>query len=255
MDHLVKQGIDLCFLQDTLPNQSGLEFCQTYTNAAETERIPSSFFRATGIGTGSTRQRSGRLSQDALPNPGSPGLVENWCQMILSPNNGQAQALLLESDGATNGDRPLILLVDDSKIIHTFIGNALRESPYHLLSAYDGGEGFRLAVEHVPDLLISDIDMPVMNGYEMCQRIKETESTRGIPILILSARGAGVDIDHGFDAGANDFLTKTVADNELLSRIEMTLDSALASQREKSSSSKTAACNARLTPRAWCSRT
>ncbi|MBT7417275.1 MAG: response regulator, partial [Gemmatimonadetes bacterium] len=65
--------------------------------------------------------------------------------------------------------------------------NALRESPYHLLSAYDGEEGFRLAVEHVPDLLVSDIDMPVMNGYEMCQRIKETESTRGIPILILSA--------------------------------------------------------------------
>ncbi len=86
--------------------------------------------------------------------------------------------------------------------------------------------------------------MPVMNGYEMCQRIKETESTRGIPILILSARGAGVD----------DFLTKTVADNELLSRIEMTLDSALASQREKSSSSKTAACNTRLSPGAWRSR-
>ena len=105
--------------------------------------------------------------------------------------------------------------------------------PYHLLSAYDGGEGFRLAVEHVPDLLISDIDMPVMNGYEMCQRIKETESTRGIPILILSARGAGVDIDRGFDADANDFLTRPVADNELLSRIEMTLDSALTSQREK----------------------
>jgi putative two-component system response regulator len=102
-----------------------------------------------------------------------------------------------------------------------------------LLSAYDGGEGFRLAVEHVPDLLISDIDMPVMNGYEMCQRIKETESTRGIPILILSARGAGVDIDRGFDAGANDFLTKPVADNELLSRIEMMLDSTLTSQREK----------------------
>ena len=135
-----------------------------------------------------------------------------------------------------------------------FVGKALRESPYHLLSAYDGGEGFRLALEHAPDLLISDIDMPVMNGYEMCQRIKETESTRGIPILILSAHCAGVDIDHGFDASANDFLTKTVADNELLSRIEMTLDSALASQPEKSSSSKTAACNTRLSPRAWRSR-
>jgi len=122
-----------------------------------------------------------------------------------------------------------------------------------LLSAYNGGEGFRLALEHAPDLLISDIDMPVMNGYEMCQRIKESESTRGIPILILSARGAGVDIDRGFDAGANDFLTKTVADNELLSRIEMTLDSALASLTREVLV-KTATCNARLSPRAWRSR-
>ena len=234
MDHLDKQGVDLCFLQDTLPNESGLEFCQTYTNAAETERIPIVIF-----------SRQPELEPEALAKGAADflkmpcqtqealGLVENWCQMIRSPNNGQAQAPLLESDGATNGDRPRILLADDSKIIHTFIGNALRESPYHLLSAYDGGEGFRLAVEHVPDLLISDIDMPVMNGYEMCQRIKETESTRGIPILILSARGAGVDIDRGFDAGANDFLTKPVADNELLSRIEMMLDSTLTSQREK----------------------
>lgn len=234
MDHLDKQDVDLCFLQDTLPNESGLEFCQTYTNAAETERIPIVIF-----------SRQPELEPEALAKGAADflkmpcqtqealGLVENWCQMIRSPNNGQAQAPLRESDRATNGDRPLILLVDDSKIIHTFIGNALRESPYHLLSAYDGEEGFRLAVEHVPDLLVSDIDMPVMNGYEMCQRIKETESTRGIPILILSARGAGVDIDRGFDAGANDFLTKPVADNELLSRIEMMLDSTLTSQREK----------------------
>ena len=113
-----------------------------------------------------------------------------------------------------------------------------------MLSAYNGGEGFRLALEHAPDLLISDIDMPVMNGYEMCQRIKETESTRGIPVLILSARGAGVDIDRGFDA---------VADNELLSRIEMTLDSALASLTREVLV-KTATCNARLSPRAWRSR-
>ena len=61
-----------------------------------------------------------------------------------------------------------------------FVGNGLRESPYHLVSAYDGGEGFRLTLEHAPDLLISDIDMPVMNGYEMCQRIKETKISKSL---------------------------------------------------------------------------
>lgn len=49
-----------------------------------------------------------------------------------------------------------------------FVGNALPESPYHLLSAYDDGEGFGLALEHAPVLLISDIEMPKINGYEMC---------------------------------------------------------------------------------------
>ena len=100
-----------------------------------------------------------------------------------------------------------------------------------MLNAFDGDEGYRLAVESQPDLVISDIDMPKMNGYEMCQQIKENASARDIPILILSARGSGLDIDRGFDAGANDFLTKPVADNELIRRIEMTLGGT--SQREK----------------------
>lgn len=61
-------------------------------------------------------------------------------------------------------------------------------------------------------------------------------------------------MEHGFNAGINDFLTKTGADNELLNRIEMTLDSALASHREQTPPPKTAVCNARLSPRAWRSR-
>ncbi|MBT6620570.1 MAG: response regulator [Gemmatimonadetes bacterium] len=89
MDHLDKQSVDLCFLQDTLPNESGLEFCQTYTNAAETERIPIVIF-----------SRQPELEPEALAKGAADflkmpcqtqealGLVENWCQMIRSPNNG-----------------------------------------------------------------------------------------------------------------------------------------------------------------------
>ena len=234
MTHLDGNKVDLCFLQDVLPDESGLEFCRTYATTSETERIPIVIFsrqpelepEALAKGAADFLKMPCQ-TQDAL------ALVENWGSMINAPLNGQAQAIHAEPNGEPDTDRPLILLVDDSKIIHTFVSNALRESSYHLLSAYDGAEGYRMAVERTPDLIISDIDMPVMNGYEMCQQIKENASTSEIPILILSARGAGVDIDRGFDAGANDFLTKPVADNELLSRIEMTLDGAFASQREK----------------------
>ncbi|HIO79693.1 TPA: adenylate/guanylate cyclase domain-containing response regulator [Candidatus Poribacteria bacterium] len=87
----------------------------------------------------------------------------------------------------------------------------------------DGVEGLQKAVEYMPDLIISDLDMPNMNGYEMCQEIKQRNATQDIPVVILSVRGTGLDIDKGFDVGANDFLTKPVDEAELISRINLTL--------------------------------
>jgi DNA-binding response OmpR family regulator len=234
MSYLDRKDVDLCFLQDELLDESGLDFCRAYATGAAVEPIPIVIF-----------SRQAELEPEALAKGAADflkmpcqsqealGLVENWGNMICAPSNGEAPATKADPNGNSADDRPLILLVDDSKIIHTFVGNALRESAYRLISAYDGEEGYRTAIERMPDLIISDIDMPHMNGYEMCHQIKENESTRQIPILILSARGSGVDIDRDFDAGANDFLTKPVADNELLSRIEMTLDGTFANQREK----------------------
>ena len=71
-------------------------------------------------------------SQEAL------GLVDNWGDIICTPSNGEATATKADLNGNPADDRPLILLVDYSKIIHTFFGNALRESPYHLINAYGG---------------------------------------------------------------------------------------------------------------------
>lgn len=116
-----------------------------------------------------------------------------------------------------------ILLVDDSHVIHAYVDKALEGTGYRVLHAYDGVEGVEVALASQPDLVISDLDMPNLDGYGLCERLREVESTRGIPIVILSARGKGVDIDRGFDVGANDFLTKPVSENELLSRIEMLL--------------------------------
>lgn len=118
-----------------------------------------------------------------------------------------------------------ILLVDDSSVIHSFVENALRGTGYRLLHANDGLEGLEAATKEVPDLVISDIDMPNLDGFEMCRKLRGKSATEAVPILILSARGKGVDIDRGFDVGANDFLSKPVSENELLSRIEQILSS------------------------------
>lgn len=114
-----------------------------------------------------------------------------------------------------------ILLVDDSMVIHAYVEAALKPHGFRVLHAHDGQEGFEVASAEHPDLVLSDIDMPVLNGFEMCGKLREQAATADLPILILSARGAGVDIDRGFDVGANDFLTKPVSENELISRIEL----------------------------------
>lgn len=116
-----------------------------------------------------------------------------------------------------------ILLVDDSTIIHTFVRQALQTTGYILSDAHDGLEGFAAARRILPDLVISDIDMPNLDGYEMCRRLRADSATQSVPILILSGRSRGVDVERGFSVGANAFLSKPVAQRELLSRIDQLL--------------------------------
>ncbi len=140
-----------------------------------------------------------------------------------------------ESAETSTGPRATILLVDDSLVIHAYVEAALKPHGFHVLHAHDGAEGLAVATQERPDLILSDVDMPVMNGFDMCRKVREQEAIRDTPILILSARGAGVDIDRGFDVGANDFLTKPVSENELISRLDMTLgmEGAASRPREK----------------------
>lgn len=126
-----------------------------------------------------------------------------------------------------------ILLVDDSSVIHSFVEETLANTGHRLLHANDGLEGLTVARKTRPDLVISDIDMPNLDGYEMCRRLRKEPATQAVPILILSARGKGVDIDRGFDVGANDFLSKPVSENELLSRIEQVIWSSEPAERRR----------------------
>ena len=155
-------------------------------------------------------------------------LVEQWLALQAggrpepeAPAPAQAPTPMETPTPGADGGATRVLLVDDSQVIHGYVERALAPHGFEVLHANDGREGLEAALRERPDLIISDIDMPEMNGYEMCRAVKEHPETRSIPILILSARGAGVDIDLGFDVGANDFLTKPVSENELLSRVQL----------------------------------
>jgi DNA-binding response OmpR family regulator len=123
--------------------------------------------------------------------------------------------------------------VDDSQLVHNVVAEFLTAHDFEVIQAFDGVEGFQKTIEFIPDLIIADIDMPRMDGYELCRQIKKTESARHIPIIMLSSHGTGMDIDKGFDVGVADYLTKPVNLDKLLSRIHLIIDSDTAQERQQ----------------------
>lgn len=114
-------------------------------------------------------------------------------------------------------------MIDDSRLARHILRRVLIKNGYKVIDACGGNEGIKLACDKIPDLVLCDIEMPSMDGYDVCRSLKSCNFTADIPFIFLSCKSAGLDIDKAFDVGANDFLSKPVNDNELLSRIKLTL--------------------------------
>ncbi len=111
----------------------------------------------------------------------------------------------------------LILVVDDEAPIVEILKFNLTKSGYRVLAAYDGEEGFRLATSEKPDLILLDVMLPKMDGFEVCKKIREKHST---PIIMLTARDEEVDKVLGLELGADDYITKPFSVRELLARVK-----------------------------------
>lgn len=114
-----------------------------------------------------------------------------------------------------------ILLIEDEKKIADTISKGLRELDYHVVTAYDGKIGFRLFESASFDLIITDINLPGINGYDLCKAIRS--HNQHIPIIMLTALDTTDDKIEGFDAGADDYLVKPFEFRELLVRIRALL--------------------------------
>ncbi|HOK40038.1 MAG TPA: response regulator [bacterium] len=130
-------------------------------------------------------------------------------------------------------NKKFILIVDDSKTIHTQLRQILMENNFNVIEAYNGKEALEILERKKPDLILSDIEMPEMDGYEFCKRVKTNPKTENIPFVILSSLTGGLNIDRGFDAGANDYLTKPIDNEELISRINALITETTHYTREK----------------------
>jgi two-component system alkaline phosphatase synthesis response regulator PhoP len=116
-----------------------------------------------------------------------------------------------------------ILIAEDERDIRDLIAFTLRFAGYEVFAATNGEEAVQMAPKVNPDLILMDVRMPRMTGYEACRAIKQTPSLKDIPVVFLSAKGQESEIKQGLDAGAEEYLLKPFAPDQLTARIKTIL--------------------------------
>jgi DNA-binding response OmpR family regulator len=114
-------------------------------------------------------------------------------------------------------DRKILVIEDDPATLR-LMGYTLRHGGYQVLTASNGLEGIRKAQNEKPDLIILDVMLPGIDGFEICHRLRSKPSTAQLPILMLSAKAQEIDKDTGLKVGADDYLAKPADPSEIVSR-------------------------------------
>jgi len=128
-----------------------------------------------------------------------------------------------EYEIAGSGDRPIILVIDDNQDMRRHIRESLAKF-FLIKEAVNGKEGLEKAITLVPDLVITDLMMPEMDGIELCTRLKTDERTCHVPIIMLTAKATAQDKLNGLETGADDYITKPFSSKELVVRTKNLID-------------------------------
>jgi two-component system, cell cycle response regulator DivK len=121
---------------------------------------------------------------------------------------------------------PTLLIVEDNEMNRDMLSRRLQRRGYEVLIATDGAEGLAAARERNPDLVLMDMSLPVIDGWEATRQLKSADATRKIPIIALTAHAMSGDRQKAVDAGCDDFDTKPIELDRLLEKIEHCLEQA-----------------------------
>ena len=116
-----------------------------------------------------------------------------------------------------------ILLVDDSKTELHYLSELLTKRGYAVRTAENGEDAMRRLGEEKPDLILMDVVMPRMDGFEACRKLREAEETAAIPVIMVTTRGELASVETGYASGCNDYVTKPINGLELLAKVRSCL--------------------------------
>ena len=199
IDNILEKQSDLIIIARTLKNIDGIDLCNTINNRKKDSNLKILLIAS-----------DKKVGQKAIE--------EGANAFIHIPFKGEELKRVVKELITKNHK---ILLVEDSKSIAKIISDSLVDNNYEVHVATNGIEGISLIkkLAYNIDLIISDVEMPHMDGYELCKALRNDELSKRIPIILLTSLNSNIAISKGFEVGANDYLTKPVVLIELLERI------------------------------------
>ncbi len=181
-------------------------------------------------GEGSTFSFTLPIAKAGAKDEGSDELIEEAYERRPAPEVVEQSDLLLaedvpeEAEQDSKVDLATILIVDDEPVVHQVLKLHLASKNYRLLNAANGAQALDIIETNKVDLVLLDIMMPRMTGYEVCRTIRKTRSREKLPVVFLSAKDRSRDRVASFDEGGNDYLIKPIGRNELLIRVNTQLE-------------------------------
>jgi len=145
-------------------------------------------------------------------------------EIIIPESLGETSETNSITNTSSDADNLILLIVDDNADIRTYVSTIFKDT-YTILTAKNGQEGIDLAIEHIPDIIISDVMMPVKNGIELCNTVKVDERTSHIPVILLTAKAGEENEIEGIKTGADDYVTKPFNEKLLQLRVEKLIES------------------------------
>jgi len=124
----------------------------------------------------------------------------------------------------TDRETQLVLVADDEEDIRALVAFRLQRAGYDVITAADGEEALTLATTRHPDLIVLDMMMPKATGLEVTRSLRGQDSTKDIPVILLTARAQEADVASGFEAGADDYVKKPFSPKDLQSRVQTLLE-------------------------------